>query len=576
MCSLVLATEFLARRAAVNELRARSQSKLSLVVANLRAELGKYRQLPSLISSEPAYLKAIVGTDPNDPRRANHALQRTAYLTGLSALFLARRDGTIIATSDWDNDANNVGENISGESFFQEALQSRLGRDFAVDAVRRQRHYYFTYAVQRGEAVVGVLVAKLGLDNLEAEWLGSGANVLVTDRAGVAFLSSIDTWRLAQLSRTSQPAIPSPDILRRYGPGTRPVLRLRPRLPASGRFKRIQIAEVGRRNSEPAKDYFAYSMTMADTGWTISLLTNPSPVDNQVQTALLILSAALAILLLGAAVLYQRQNLLSERIRLEARSRRELEERVEQRTVELETAQASLVQASKLAALGELSAGLSHELNQPLAAIRAYTGNAETFLKRGDHHKASGNLANITELTGRMARIIQNLKTYAREETVEARPTHLLATIRGALELMQRPLKEASVEVQTDFPDQDPRVIGGNVRLQQVFVNLLSNGLDAVRDRQPGRIKISVREVDARRIDVIVEDNGAGVDPDHIANVFDPFFSTKEVGEGVGLGLSIAYGIIKQFGGDIQVCNGEQGGAEFTVSLARAETEAGA
>ena len=305
------------------------------------------------------------------------------------------------------------------------------------------------------------------------------------------------------------------------------------------------------------------------------------------------MSFVLVSALLLLAVRHQRKLRLQERIFLQEAARANLEEQVDQRTEaltsanrrlrneiierhraeeELHKTQEELVQSAKLAALGQMSVGLSHELNQPLAAIRSYSDNARTFLERALPESVQSNLEGISELTERMARIIRNLRTYARGEAVESRPTSLRVSLDEALNLLEVRFREEAVELDANLPDPSLQVVGGTVRLQQVFVNLISNGIDAMKGRDTRRLSISVVETDTQ-VEVSIADTGAGINHEDRANIFDPFYSTKGVGEGTGLGLSISYGIINQFGGQIKTHNGSDGGAVFTVFLKKVQPE---
>jgi two-component system C4-dicarboxylate transport sensor histidine kinase DctB len=213
-----------------------------------------------------------------------------------------------------------------------------------------------------------------------------------------------------------------------------------------------------------------------------------------------------------------------------------------------------------------MSAGISHELNQPLAASRAYAENALAFLGRGQHERVEGNLTQITALADRMGRIIRHLRTYAREEVLELRPTAVCSAMHEALALLDQRIRSEGVTVFADLPATEMFVMGGDIRLQQVFVNILTNGIDAMEGRTEKALHIGLG-LHSDSVRVRIRDTGQGIPPESMQRVFDPFFTTKEVGRGLGLGLSITYGIVKQFGGGIEIANDEQGGAVFLVSL---------
>ncbi|MGP1359045.1 sensor histidine kinase, partial [Roseicyclus sp.] len=235
----------------------------------------------------------------------------------------------------------------------------------------------------------------------------------------------------------------------------------------------------------------------------------------------------------------------------------------------LRRTQAELVQAGKLAALGQMSAALSHEFNQPLAAVKSYADNAGTFLERGRIDEARENVGRISAMADRMASISRHLRNFARRPLDRTGPVPLGAVIGDALELMQARIARDGAEVVRQGPEPEVWVTGGRVRLQQVVVNLLSNALDAMADSAEKRIDITLRE-DGETCAIEVRDRGPGLSEEALAQAFDPFFTTKAPGHGLGLGLSISYNIVRDFDGRLSAANHPGGGAVFTVTLRRA------
>ncbi|WP_108263309.1 sensor histidine kinase [Mangrovicoccus ximenensis] len=257
----------------------------------------------------------------------------------------------------------------------------------------------------------------------------------------------------------------------------------------------------------------------------------------------------------------------NEQLRHEVAERKEAE-------AQLKAAQARLVQAGKLSALGEMSAGISHELNQPLMAIRSFSENAQLLLERGRTEVVAQNLARITELGDRMARIIRNLRAFARQENAPVRAVDPVRVINAALEMSETRLRESGADLDWEPPAAPLRVMAGEVRLQQVVTNLVLNALDAMAGAG-GTLSIRAEPV-AQGVRISVADRGPGLA--HPDRIFDPFYTTKEVGpgEGMGLGLSISYGLVQSFGGNIEGHNRDGGGAVFTVTLPAPEKEAAA
>jgi two-component system, NtrC family, C4-dicarboxylate transport sensor histidine kinase DctB len=225
-----------------------------------------------------------------------------------------------------------------------------------------------------------------------------------------------------------------------------------------------------------------------------------------------------------------------------------------------------LVQAAKLAAIGQLAAGINHELNQPLTAIRFYADNAAAFLERKRPEDVRDNLGRISGLTERMGRIIQQLKIFARKSSGQRAPVSVTAVIDGVLALLAPRLKREGVAVATELPSQDIYCMGDLVRLEQVFVNLVSNAAQAMQDMPDPRVEIAVGQ-DGDKVRITVRDHGPGIASEHLAQIFDPFFTTKQSGEGLGLGLSISMHIIEELGGTLRAANCADEGAEFTVEL---------
>ena len=248
-----------------------------------------------------------------------------------------------------------------------------------------------------------------------------------------------------------------------------------------------------------------------------------------------------------------------------AHLRHEVRERQEAEAA-LKRAQADLVQAGKLSALGLMSAGISHELNQPLMAIRSFAENGAAYLARGRSEVAGENLGRISELARRMGRIIQNLRAFSRQESEAPDRVDVVAVLAGVVEMTEARVAQEGVELAFDRPPYPVWVRGGEVRLGQVFLNLVSNALDAMQGHERRVLRLGIAE--GQGITVTVADTGPGIaDP---GKVFDPFYTTKKIGaaEGMGLGLSISYGIVQSFGGDIRGQNSPEG-AVFSVRLER-------
>ena len=231
----------------------------------------------------------------------------------------------------------------------------------------------------------------------------------------------------------------------------------------------------------------------------------------------------------------------------------------------LRSTQDELVQAGKLAMLGQMAAGVTHELNQPLAAIRGFADNARAYLERGQAEQASANLGHISDASARMGAIIGQLKGFARRSDTVAR-IDIAQSVRASAFLLQSEFRRCGAELELHGETDSIEVAGDTVRLEQVFINLLRNALDAVEDAAVRKVGITLdRHQGWAR--VRIADSGPGIPGDVAAHLFEPFFTTKPSGKGLGLGLAISSSIVQAMNGQLSAANGAQGGAEFEVRL---------
>jgi C4-dicarboxylate-specific signal transduction histidine kinase len=254
---------------------------------------------------------------------------------------------------------------------------------------------------------------------------------------------------------------------------------------------------------------------------------------------------------------------------------RETTAEIERRELELREKQEQLIQAGKLATLGELTTGIAHELNNPLNNIGLFVGNAIDRIELGsvEPETISDELGKAMDQVRKATEIITHLRTFGRAATIVYEPVELVSVIERSISLLFEQLRLRQIEVAVE-PGDEPIVVDGNpIQLEQVFVNLLTNARDALVDVEHKRISITCERRPPKAV-ITVADTGPGVTPEVEQRIFDPFFTTKEVGAGTGLGLSITYGIVTEHEGTIAVGNGDGGGAVFTIELPLAEPEA--
>ncbi|MCB2134639.1 MAG: sensor histidine kinase [Rhodobacteraceae bacterium] len=539
----------------LTRLEERGRSDLALAGDRLTGQLQSYREIAVLMADHPDIHAMLLRQAP--PEGSDPLLLRAADMTALHELLLVDATGRVVGSSRAVTD-----KSIAGASYFERALQGALGFHHEIDERTGQRLFVYAAPVfSRGGPVQGAVVVRIATEAVEATWRGEPMIVFFTDREGLAFVSNRDELLLTRRAgtRAAEPGRVVPHQARQIG--GHDVWRI----------------DGGRHLPDQALHLTQVLPVIEMTG---EALLDIAPAKRF--AALVALVSALASLGLGAVLfaLLERRRALAERLAVEAEANARLEGRVRERTRELSEAnerlrraQADLVQAGKLSALGQMSAGISHELNQPLMAIQSFAENAGLFLERGQSDKAGDNLGRISDMARRMARIIRNLRAFARQESEGMSNVDLVPIVNAALELTETRLRGAGAAVDWHPPPGPVWVRGGEVRLQQVVVNLLSNAADAMAGPER-RIDITLVER-AGRVRLTIGDTGAGIaDP---GRVFDPFYTTKEVGagEGLGLGLSISYGIVQSFGGSISGRNRPEGGAEFSVELdAAARVEA--
>lgn len=558
----------LAERYYRNELTEQNRQTLDLYVANLLGTLNRYEVLPRILGDLPA-LRAVLQQDSPQVRdNANRLLKRLRNQTGADVIYLMATDGNTLAASNWDEEDSFVDRNFAFRPYFRQAMEGRLGRFFGLGTTSGKRGYYFGAAVRDGDQVLGVLVVKVDLDHTETLWGSTPEQLLVTDNFGVVILTSRPDWRFR---------------------ATRGL----------GVDEREQIAF-----DQPYPTLYPQDLTLnidawliqsrelKETGWTVRILAPVSLVERPVRTVVAIGAATLLALLLWLGLLMQRRRHFLERLALDSQARQQLEQRVLERTRDLEAlnsrlkvevlereqaqqelvrAQDELLQAGKLSALGTMSASISHELNQPLAAIRSYADNARVLLDHERVDEARDNLRLISELTARMASIIAHLRAFARRDQHAPERVALQPALDDALALLAKRRQAMGVELIRDLPDATLWVQAGETRLRQILANLLANALDALGERpQPRRIWLRA-ELEGDGVLLTLRDNGPGFSAEALQRAREPFFTTKTSTQGLGLGLAICDTLTRALGGELRMSNHAEGGAQLGLFLRSAE-----
>ena len=534
--------------------RNRAEVRLALYSGNLISELQRNSVVPLLLSRDPELIRAL-----GDGLYATTSQRLISFQAeiGAASILLLDRDGRAVGATN----RNLLGTQHRQSAYFVDA--QRVKETVFTASPRDAGGVDFTYsrAVVADNRLLGVVVVSVDLMKYERSWSGLTDAVLVTDSEGRVILATEPRWRGLLLSEALAVQDP-PSAIRRALQATADWAQDPPDAYIRGQAVMRTEARVPFR------------------GWRIVTFTAYDSVRERVNGVLALEIMAFAILLAATFYILSRrawsrsasfQRESAELRMLNARLQREIAQR-EKVQKDLAVAEATLAQSSKLAALGEMSAAVSHELNQPLAAMKTYLAGARLLLQRRRPEEALSSFQRIDDLIERMGAITRQLKSYARKGGEAFEPVDLRAALSSALSMMEPQLKARVVRITRAVPRSPVMVMADRIRLEQVIINLLRNALDATKGTADPRIDLAVVVDDSVRL--TVRDNGHGITD--MENMFEPFFTTKKPGEGVGLGLAISSGIVTDLGGRLTARNAEGGGAVFEVRLPILGTETAA
>jgi len=536
--------QFLTERYTIST-RNRAEVRQALYSGNLISELRRNSIVPLLLSRDPTLIAAL---NSKDFSQSSQRLISYVEEIGAAGILLLDADGRVVAATD----RAQIGAMLRQAPFFVEATRSS---DTIFQTSQRENGAFdFTYSrrIDVGGALAGVIVVEVDLRKFEQSWQGISDAVIVTNSEGTVILSTEPRWR----GKTEAEALAvrsAPSAIARALRATADWTALPPDAYLSGEAVMRMESRIPFR------------------GWRMTSFTTYASVRERVNgvLALEIMGFAIALALIFyftsrravfRAGMFQKES--ADLRQLNAALQREIAER-EKAEASLQVAEQTLAQSSKLAALGEMSAAVSHELNQPLAAMKTYLAGARLLLHRKRPEEAITSFQRIDDLIERMGAITRQLKSYARKGGGDLQPMDVRESVNMALSMMEPQLKRREVEIVRNMPREPVMVMGDRMRLEQVLINLMRNALDATKSVHPPRIEILVTWGENAIIQV--RDNGEGIED--LEALFEPFYTTKAPGDGVGLGLAISSGIVNDLGGRLTARNGRSGGAVFEVSL---------
>ena len=566
------------------EEQARTDARLN--AALLRTVLEKYRALPFVLSQDTALAAALAGNEAGTFEQLSRKLEMLAAGTKAAVIYVIDKNGMAVSASNWREPTSFVGNDYRFREYFQGAVAKGQAEHFALGTVSKEPGLYISERISGPDGLLGVVVVKVEFDDIEADWSATDAPSYVIDDRGIVLITSIPSWRFMTIGRIpgdrlaaireslqfgDAPLQPLPlDSVRSLGDG-------------------LDVVEIVMPGGAGKTRFLDVGIPVPATAWQLRhLVALGAVVDAGIREARMLTLLTLLPLLAAGALLLRRRQAVTLRIFREQQAREELERRVAERTLDLSQArdrlqaeivghrsteqklqavQQDLVQANRLAILGQVAAGVAHEINQPVATIRAYADNARTFLDRGQTAPAGENLENIAALTERIGSITEELKSFARKGRGSAEPTGLKDVIEGAVMLLRSRFAGRMDTLDIELPPADLQVMGSRIRLEQVLINLLQNALEAVAPKaDEARVEVRTSN-DQQMVTLTVADNGPGISPDIRKGLFTPFNTSKE--SGLGLGLVISKDIVGDYGGRMEV-ESDSGGTRFIVHLRKA------
>jgi two-component system C4-dicarboxylate transport sensor histidine kinase DctB len=550
------------------------QSQLSRFSSHIESRLDKYAHIPRLLAKDKELVNALLNaSNTAQIDITNRYLEQVNNAIQAADTYLIDATGNTIASSNWNLQRSFIGRNFAWRPYFQASFQGKESQYFALGSTSGQRGYYYSYPITYAGSILGVVVVKMDLSSIEEHWQSDTSYFVATDMNSVVFMSSNPNWlfnSMSELTDANRQSIKeSKQYLNRL---IRPIGLLGDMSSPVAEWKDPQQSWL-------KGDFIVTSRPLDKVNLTIRILTPKVSIFWDSFGFVIISCMTFAILYLGLLLHYHRKVKQHQIEQLESEAKQKLEFLVMERTAKLHAeisertkteqqlrhTQNELIQAAKLAVLGQMSASISHELNNPLAAIRSFADNGRRFLANHKPDRADENLQRISVLTERMAKIGAQLKSFARKSTAEEQMIVQLApVIYSAKELMQAQFKSQYVEFTIKLP-QTPIWLKVNViQLEQVLINLLTNAIQAVEALDNKTVILNAMASD-QIATIYIDDNGTGLQQEHMPQLFEPFFTTKK--NGLGLGLSISQQILNSMGGELSGTDSPLGGARLIITL---------
>ena len=546
---------------------------LGALSQSLGATLRKYEELPLVVAQDPRIRMALTDSGKNLAlNEANRYLETINQILGTETIYAMNEHGLTLVSSNWNKADSYVGDNYAFRPYFSDAIQKGTGRFFGIGVASGKPGYYIAYPIKKEERIIGVVTIKIAISEILNQAAEENSTLLVTNEDGIVILST-DNRYLYQSTQT----LPV-DVLERI---------VRTRQFANQPLTRLDFHGASfslQRDASPqmlvGDRYLAQVVPLGSHGWQIVQISDTDAARVNALALAAAISFGLAFVLITLLNFWNRRQDRREKAKIYADIDRQIAVHTQSLTdkvSELEKAESVLrqtrdeaVQAGKMAVLGQMAAGVTHELSQPLSAIQLYAGNTRKLIDAGRYDIAADNVTHINDLVARMGSILSELKSLYRNDPTQIEAVSLGQVIRNSLVVMNPFLEKSGIKLTLQV--EDTKVLATQGKLEQVFVNLISNAVDVLSQNSHGKICIDAQRTGS---DVIVRlsDNGPGIAQEKLSLLFEPFFTTKPSGQGLGLGLAITRFIVDAIGGKISCENLPAGGLEFTIKLRAASDE---
>ena len=545
----------------------RNRQHLETLSLSLSATLQKYEELPLVIAQDRRIRNALEHANKSIVLdEANRYLERINQILGTETVYAMNEHGLTLVSSNWNKPDSFVGDNYAFRPYFIDALRQGVGKFYGVGIASGKPGYYIAYPIKSDQDPLGVITIKIGLSDIQKALSETKSDLVVINEDGVVILSSTPANRYKTTRALDEVASERIFNTRQF--------RGQTLSPLTYMESPIQMDDKAPVSIVGGNRYMVQSVPLGNRGWQIAQINDTREARNYAMASALAIGFAVGFILITAQNIYFRRRERQEKSQLYANIDLKIAERTLELTTkitELEQAEAILrqtrdesVQAGKMAVLGQMAAGITHELSQPLSAIQLYAGNARKLIDVGRLDVVTANIDSINELVARAGSILSELKTLYRNDSTTIESLSLKSVIQNALLVMKPFVEKADIQLHIRVGEE--RVFGARGKLEQVFINLLSNAVDALNGRPGSQIDI-VAERAPPEIVVRVLDNGPGVSEAQADKLFEPFYTTKPSGQGLGLGLAITRFIVDSVGGRIVCINRPSGGLELILYL---------